>query len=92
MELEFDENKGAINKRKHGIDFVEAQVLWKDPYLLEIPAKETDEVRFRVVGRILDKWWTAVITYRKETVRVISVRPARRKEVEDYERAKENLG
>jgi len=37
MEFEFDLRKSATNKRKHGIDFVEAQQLWDDPDLLEIP-------------------------------------------------------
>ncbi|MCB1690136.1 MAG: BrnT family toxin, partial [Halioglobus sp.] len=36
--FEFDERKSSSNRRKHGIDFVEAQALWSDPYLIEIPA------------------------------------------------------
>lgn len=30
--FEFDEAKSRINLGKHGIDFDEAQKLWKDPY------------------------------------------------------------
>ena len=37
--FEFDERKSQGNLEKHGIDFLEAQELWKDPDLLEIPAK-----------------------------------------------------
>ncbi|MSO62009.1 MAG: hypothetical protein EXQ50_07965 [Acidobacteria bacterium] len=32
MEFEFDPAKSAANKAKHGIDFVEAQEFWNDPY------------------------------------------------------------
>jgi len=85
MEFEFDPNKSAMNKKKHGIDFIDAQVLWKDSDLLEIPARTEDEPRFLVVGRIEDKHWAAVITYRNDSVRLISVRPARNPEIELYE-------
>lgn len=37
--FEFDEIKSQANLVKHGIDFVDAQLLWDDPMLLEIPAK-----------------------------------------------------
>jgi len=36
VEFEFDPEKSVRNKAKHGIDFQEAQALWKDPDLLEI--------------------------------------------------------
>ena len=39
MEFEFDERKSRANKVKHGIDFVEAQALWLDEALVEIPAR-----------------------------------------------------
>jgi len=50
--FEYDPRKSEANRDKHGIDFVEAQLLWQDPDLLEIPAKSTDEPRFVVIGRI----------------------------------------
>ncbi len=85
MEFEFDEAKGRRNKSKHGIEFVEAQALWLDEMLVEIPAPTEDEPRFVVVGMISGKHWSAVITYRGERVRLISVRRARVEEVEIYE-------
>ena len=45
LPFEFDSLKSQSNLKKHGIDFVEAQLLWLDPYLLEIPAKTVDEPR-----------------------------------------------
>ncbi len=85
MEFEFDPKKSESNKNKHGIDFIEAQGLWNDVDLLEIPAKTSDEVRFLVIGKIDDKHWTGIITYRNENIRIISVRRARNEEVEIYE-------
>lgn len=63
LSFEFDEQKSQINLEKHRIDFVRAQDLWSDPYLIEIPTKTTDEPRFMVVGRIKGKHWAAVITH-----------------------------
>jgi len=57
-------------KRKHGVNFEEAQALWSDPELLEIPARATDELRWVVIGKMDEKHWPAVITRRSENVRI----------------------
>ena len=85
MNFEFDSKKSDANKNKHGIDFIEAQELWNDIDLLEIPSKTKDEPRFLVVGKIGGKYWTGIITYRDENIRIISVRRARNEEIEFYE-------
>lgn len=85
MEFEFDDQKSQINKKKHGIDFIEAQVLWNDPDRVEIPAKTIDELRFLVISKIADKHWSAIITYREEKIRFISARRSRKEEIEIYE-------
>jgi uncharacterized DUF497 family protein len=83
--IEFDESKSRANAGKHGIDFVQAQELWRDPYLIEIPAITVDEPRYLVIGRIGAKHWSAVITYRGDNMRIISVRRSRPEEVALYE-------
>jgi uncharacterized DUF497 family protein len=85
ISFEFDAKKSESNRTKHDIDFVEAQDLWNDPMLLEIPAKTDDEPRYLVIGLIDGKHWSAVITYREANVRLISVRRARTEEVTLYE-------
>ena len=85
MEFEFDSRKSIINKRKHGIDFFEAQTLWDDPDLVEIPVRTSDEPRFVVIGKISGRHWSGVITYRGEKLRIISIRRSRKEEVEIYE-------
>ena len=85
MEFEYDEEKSRANEVKHGISFVEAQALWLDDLRVEIPARTVDEPRFLVIGTIDGTYWSAVITYRGDHVRLISVRRSRREEVALYE-------
>ena len=87
MEFEFDPAKSAANKDKHGIDFVEAQALWLDGGLEVVLSKSrmSDEERFLAIGRIAGKHWTAICTLRGEAIRIISVRRARKEEVDYYE-------
>ncbi|BDA75780.1 conserved hypothetical protein [Calothrix sp. PCC 7716] len=85
MQFEFDERKSASNQVKHGIDFVEAQKLWQDTDRVEVAARAVEESRFLVIGQIKAKFWAAVITYREERVRIISVRRARDEEIKIYE-------
>ena len=85
MDFEFDPAKSAANRAKHGIDFDEARELWSDPFLLEAPALTEDEPRYVAIGRIGAKHWAAVYTWRAGRARIISVRRARRKEIERYE-------
>jgi uncharacterized DUF497 family protein len=83
--FEFDEAKSQSNLEKHGIDFIDAQRLWSDTRLLEVPAKTLDEPRYLVIGLIGNKHWSAVVTYRGPNIRLISVRRARPEEVQFYE-------
>jgi hypothetical protein len=50
--------------------------------LLEIRAKSEDEQRFLLIGKIGEKHWSAVVTYRESRIRLISVSRSRNKEVE----------
>lgn len=85
MGFEYDQEKNTENRRKHGIDFEQAQSLWSDPMVVEIPARVTDEPRWVVIGKISSRHWSAVITRRGEKIRLISVRRSRDEEVAIYE-------
>lgn len=85
MDFEYDTAKSAANLLKHGIDFDRAQALWDDPWMLEAPAKTEDEPRFLSIGKIEGKHWAAVWTPRGGAVRIISVRRARKEEINYYE-------
>lgn len=85
MEFTYDARKSLRNKQKHGIDFEEAQAIWDDLKLLEAPARSDSEPRFLVIGKIVNRHWSAICTYRSDTIRIISVRRSRPEEVELYE-------
>jgi len=85
VRFEFDEAKSQSNKVKHGIDFVQAQALWLDDMLVEIPARTEDEPRSVVIGVIAGRHWSAVVTNREDAIRLISVRRSRDEEVKLYE-------
>ena len=83
--FEYDPAKSQLNKSKHGLDFEEAQLLWRDPQRVEIQASSTTEPRFMVIGQVEGKHWSAIITYREKNIRLISVRRSRDNEVNVYE-------
>jgi uncharacterized DUF497 family protein len=83
--FEYDINKSLSNKQKHGIDFEEAKLLWNDSRMVEIKASFEDEERFVNIGKIGTKVYAVVTTYRKENIRIISARRARKKEIAIYE-------
>ena len=85
MEFEFDQQKSRSNRKKHGIDFRDAQALWEDPDLIEIPARTIDEPRFLVIGKIDDHHWSGIMAYREDRIRIISVRRSREEEIALYE-------
>lgn len=85
MEFEFDVQKSRVNKIKHGIDFTTAQRLWDGPYI-EFSAKSEFENRFAVIGPIDDKLYTCIVTWRGQSIRIISCRRARESEQKLYEK------
>ena len=83
VEFEFDPQKSASNKAKHGIDFIEAQALWKSKHV-RLGAKDALEKRYLVIGTIGNQYWSAIITYRGARIRIISVRKSTAAEIETY--------
>lgn len=86
MIFEYDSNKSINNKKKHGIDFIQAQQLWNDKKLLVAPLIYVNEPRWIAIGLIKTKHYSAIFTYRGINIRIISVRRSRVEEVTAYER------
>lgn len=86
MEFEYDPVKSERNLEKHGIDFNLAQELWLDRDRVEFRLEHSGEQRYGVLARFAGVCWLAVVTYRDERIRVISVRKATRKEVSLYDK------
>jgi len=89
MKFEWDPDKSVSNEEKHGIDFLTAQELWEDENRIEIHAPYPVEDRGILIARYHEKIWAAVFTLRGGAIRIISVRRARKREVNLYE--KENV-
>ena len=90
LTFEWDANKAGANLSKHQVSFQEATTVFGDPDSLTIPdpAHSQTENRFVILGwshrgRIL----VVVHTERGDNVRIISARPASRRERKNYEQA-----
>jgi len=88
MKYEWDENKSKTNRDKHGIDFEAAKNLWLDEYRIEIYAPHPIEDRRIIIAKYQSKVWAAIYTIRDDTIRIISVRRSRKREVNLYEKEK----
>jgi uncharacterized DUF497 family protein len=82
--FQFNEGKSQSNKKKHGIDFIEAQKIWNSP-TFEFPLRGYQEMRYLVLGQIDGAPYTAIVTYLGGLIRIISVRPSNEREVGQYE-------
>ena len=84
-EFEWDARKSRHNKKSHGVSFIEACAIWDDPCLVEMYLPSGGEKRWGVIGRVAkDKWLTAIITYRDDSIRIISCRRSTQKEIDYY--------
>ena len=88
MRFEWDPEKAASNARKHGVTFEEAQTVFQDDLFVtfEDPDHSQDENRFLILGQSTKKNLLVVAyTERRSSIRLISARPATRKERRTYE-------
>lgn len=88
MVFEYDPRKSASNKIKHGIDFDEAQDIWFDDDAIAVPSNYEGEDRSLLIGSVDGQIWTAIITFRDEVTRIISVRRARKYEEQAYDNSR----
>jgi uncharacterized DUF497 family protein len=85
IQFDYDPFKSDSNRDKHGIDFIDAQMLWENEYI-EQPSDYVGENRTEYIGKIKGKYWFAVATKRNGKLRIISVRRARKYEREEYDK------
>jgi uncharacterized protein len=83
----WDPDKAKANLEKHGVRFSDAELVLYDPYAVTVEDSAAQgeqrhiSIGLDAVGRIL----VVVYTYRGENVRLISARPATRRERQQYE-------
>ena len=88
MDVIWDPAKAEANLRKHGVHFSDAEAVLFDPLALSMEDEDAEgEDRYiamgqDTVGRVL----VVVYTYRGDAIRLISARPATRKEIKVYEK------
>lgn len=86
MKIEFDPAKDAVNREKHGLSLDFGARLFDDPDLLLLPTirRADEEERYKTVGMVEGRLYTAVHVWRGETVRFISVRRSNDSEEKAY--------
>jgi uncharacterized DUF497 family protein len=86
MESEWDPAKARANLRKHGIRFADAVTALEDARGISVRDEGQDEERWISIGMdTLGRILVVVYTWRDERVRLISARPATRREARQYE-------
>ncbi len=88
MIVDFDPAKDEANRDKHGGPLAFGARVFEDPEAAILPTIRLgdEEERFKAVGMVDGKLWTAVHVWRGETVRMISVRRSNAGEQRDYDR------
>lgn len=82
--FEYDPQKSVLNQHKHGVDFEKAKNLWFVENII-IPLMTAPEARYMIIGKIENKLFSCIFTYRGTKVRIISCRRVRlQKEAELY--------
>lgn len=86
MDLEFDPAKDETNRFKHGIALAFGKKVFSDPDIQVMPSfRPIDgEDRYKAVGLVNGKLYTAIYVLRNERVRMISVRRSNGSEQRDY--------
>lgn len=81
MEFEWDENKRLANIRKHGIDFIDVEVVFEgDTVTVEDDRFDYKEQRFITLGLLEARVIVIVHTERDNLIRIISARKATKNE------------
>lgn len=89
VEFEYDPRKSEANLFKHGISFARSQKLWTEGKTVTFNSNNAgnDESRQITIGIIEGKYYSAITTQRAGRTRIISVRRARQREIEIYEKS-----
>ena len=82
--VEWDETKRTLNLNKHGIDFVDAIEVFRDPNRIELETVRHGETRYQTIGIVNNIVLLVVYTIRNKVKRIISARRASKNERKAY--------
>jgi uncharacterized protein len=86
VEFEWDPEKAEANRRKHGIEFVDAVIVFDDDRAITLVDEHPTEDRYVTVGMDAQGRVLAVsYAVRGGSIRIISARKARARERAQYE-------
>ena len=87
MKIEFDTEKDTANIARHGVALAVGAKIFDDQDALIVPTirEEDREERYKAIGLIGDKLWTAIHVYRGDVVRFLSVRRSNTGEQRSYD-------
>lgn len=86
MQYEWDENKRIWTLREREVDFYDAEKFQWNSAKVTIDDRHTyDEERYVAIGYIGERLHVMAFTMREETIRIISLRKANKREVNNYE-------
>ena len=87
MKFEFDPAKDEANRFKHGVSLAFGARVFDDPLMALMPTIRIgdEEERWKAIGMVGGKLYTAVHVWRGETIRFISVRRGNDGEQRDYD-------
>jgi uncharacterized DUF497 family protein len=83
--FEYDSEKDAANQRKHGLSLeVARRIDWNNIRVVPDTRHDYQEARYQIYGKVLDRLHVLIVTPRDGVLRVISLRKANRREVNQY--------
>ena len=85
MNIEYDNDKDRLNQDKHGLSFAEVELIdWETALTVEDGRFDYGEIRHITLGLIQDRLCVVVWTKRSDTIRIISLRKANKREQKQY--------
>ena len=87
MIIDYDPDKDEANRIKHGVPLVFGVRIFADPDVAIVPTIRIgdEEERFKAIGMVDGKLWTAIHVWRDDVVRLMSVRRSNAREQRDYD-------
>lgn len=87
MKIKFGTEKDAANIVRHGVALALGAKIFDDQDVLIVPTirDEDREERYKAIGLIDGKLWTAIHVYRGDVVRFLSVRRSNTGEQRSYD-------
>jgi hypothetical protein len=91
VDYEWDEEKLAANRSKHGIDFGAVENMnWSKAIIVDRSRHADGETRFAGIGLLKDRLHTVVFTWREGRMRIISLRRSNKGEEKIYAKETRN--